>query len=72
MAQAKIFTGQDIVNGLATIYQGEKNNTRTFDPGSGLGYTQHFASGDALTLFVVENQRYRYHGGAGGSGAWEH
>lgn len=70
MAISKIYTNQDIVNGLAAVCQGD--NTVKYDPGVASQRDQHFASGDSLTLFQVQAGRYRFHGGPGGSGAWEH
>jgi hypothetical protein len=57
----KAFTGQDIVNGLATVHTG--NNTAiaaTYAPGSGRSdYTQSLPSGEGLNVFDVLESRFK-------------
>lgn len=67
MAFIKAKPGLDIVNGLAVVNNG--NSTSSYDAAA---RTQHWASGDSLAVLQNINGRYRYHGGEGGSGNWEH
>jgi hypothetical protein len=70
VAQKKIITGKDIINGLCVVGGGSFGNApATYDNPQ---RTQHFASGDSLKFFQEMDGRYRYHGGVGGSGNWEH
>ncbi len=67
MAFAKAITSNDIIAGLATVLNG--NKAQNYDnPDRDL----HWASGDSLLLLTNIDRRYKLHGGAGGSGNWEH
>lgn len=68
MATSKITTGNDVINGLVTVFRGNAapasyDNTQR---------TQHFTNPTGVTVLDTINSRYLRHGGAGGSGAWEH
>lgn len=65
--QTRIKTTDDIINGIATVGSGV-SKPQTFDRSG----SQHFPSGDGLLLFQTLDKRYKYHGGANGSGNWEH
>lgn len=59
----------DIVNGGSIVCPGLSTTGYQYD---NRDRTQHLASGDSLSLMQNLDTRYKYHGGVGGSGAWEH
>jgi hypothetical protein len=68
MAIAKAVTGNDIINGLAIVALGAAKPA-IYDP---VARVQDYPSGDSLRVLQNIDSRYLYHGGVGGSGAWEH
>jgi hypothetical protein len=68
MAVARIYTSQDIVNGIGTVIDGSLKPTNYDNKDRDV----HIPSGDSLQFFQTLDKRYRYHGGVGGSGNWEH
>lgn len=67
MALAKAVPANDIINGLAVASQGD-GPPKKYD---GAPRTQHVLQPSGAYYENLDT-RYRYHGGAGGSGNWEH
>jgi hypothetical protein len=69
MAQARFTNTSPIINGIATVGNASRV-PQTYDPyPSGL---EHMPSGDSMLFYQNLNKRFIYHGGANGSGSWEH
>jgi len=66
MAEQRILTTSPIANGISTVSQGD-GKPASFDSPA---FAQHIPSGDSLTLFQVQDTRYR-HKGASGEFPWE-
>ncbi len=67
MAFGKAIPANDVVNGAAVVSTGER--TRLYDNAQ---RTEHIPNPAATATAQNIDKRYRYHGGPGGSGNWEH
>lgn len=68
MAVHKPISGNDTVNGLATVMTGS-GRAKLYD---NTQRTQHIPDPAGTAYAQNLDDRYRFHGGPGGSGNWEH